>query len=188
MSKSIIDNNPVNVDIKVDGINITADAFSTICFITSNDEFKQRDTVVNKLEDLLDAGYTRDSKAYNFCFGVFLQGKLNNIIVRSKRKTESYIDAYLSSSNIGYYYLVLESKDIEDILSVQGVLSNRNDLKLLFFSSNKDYSGEVKGLSRLVYYYNSEIGVSVEEEDCWLIFEDGSSVTLDAGSCIGSEV
>ena len=181
VSESVID-----VDISVESATLSQDAFSTICFITKGESSLPDNIVVNKLSDLLDAGYTRSSKAYNFCYGVFLQGTLNNIIVRRCLTNESYLESYKKYSNSGFYYLVLESKSIFDITSVVYYLDSLDALKLVFFSSKEDFSKEIKGLSRVVYYYLDSL--DSEDNEDYLLFDEGQNVILDDGTVLSKEL
>lgn len=181
-----LDNKVVNVFINVENYVLTPDAFSSVGFITRSDN-TPRTVVVNKLEDLVDAGFTRDSVAYNFCYGVFLQRNLNNIIVRSVREGESYLDAYKADTNNSYYYLVIESKNISDILLIQGYLTSNDQLKLMFFSSGQDYSKEVAGLDRLVYYYNDNLNEDIAEEFL-LLLDSGDYMSLDSSDLVSLDV
>lgn len=177
VSKKIID-----VGITVENSVLLPDAFNTIGFITRNDS-SPRTLIVNKLEDLLNNGFTRDSKAYNFCYGVFLQGRLNNIVIRSVKTGEDYYDAYNLGNNSSYYFTVIDSKNAEDVLNLADKISG--DLKLIFFSSNQDYSSKFSNLSNVVFYYNTNI--DIEEIDGWLLFDDSSFVLLDNSNTIASE-
>jgi hypothetical protein len=182
-----LDNNPVSVNITVENAILTPSAFNTICFITKNDN-SPRTFTVNKLEDLLNNNFTRDSDAYNFCYGVLLQNKLKNIIIRSVRTGESYPDAFNSASNTGYYFTVIDSKEVSDVVALSKNISNVNDLKLIFYSSNTDQSNRLLGLDNVVYMYNDSIKYTEDKViDGWLMFDDGSYVLLDDGSPIIKE-
>lgn len=174
---------PISVNIAIENSVLLPDAFNSIGFLTYNEK-SPRSLVVNKLDDLLNNGFTRDSKAYNFCYGVFLQGRLNNIVIRSVRENESYYDAYISDNNSSYYYLVIESKDVNDVINFTSKVSDQ--LKLVFYSSNEDHSSKLSGLSNLVFYYNTNIGI--DKIDGWLMFDDGSFALFDDGSSVEEEV
>lgn len=180
-------NNPVNVNITTQNSVLSTSAFNAVCFITKNND-SPRNIIVNKLEDLLDNNFTRESDAYNFCYGVLLQKRLKNIIIRSVRDNESHVDAFNSTSNTNYYFTVIDSKDVNDVISLSKNISNLNDLKMIFFSSNKDYSKELLGLDNLVYMYNDSIDIGeVTPTYDWLMLDDGSYVLLDDSSPIQVE-
>lgn len=183
MANIDVSKDPISVNITVENSVLLPDAFNSIGFLTYN-ENSPRNLVVNKLDDLLNNGFTRDSKAYNFCYGVFLQGRLNNIVIRSVRKNESYYDAYISDNNSSYYYVIIESKDVNDVINFTSKVSDQ--LKLVFYSSNEDHSSKLSGLSNLVFYYNTNI--SIDQIDGWLMFDDGSFVLLDDGSSVAEEI
>lgn len=182
MANVDVSKEPISVNITVENSVLLPDAFNSIGFLTYNDN-SPRNLVVNKLDDLLNNGFTRDSKAYNFCYGVFLQGRLNNIVIRSVRENESYYDAYISDNNSSYYYVIIESKDVNDVITFTNKVSDQ--LKLVFYSSNQDYSSKLIGLQNIVFYYNTNIGIEIN--DGWLLFDDGSSVTYDDGSSVKEE-
>lgn len=183
MANVDVSKEPISVNITVENSVLLPDAFNSIGFLTYNDN-SPRNLVVNKLDDLLNNGFTRDSKAYNFCYGVFLQGRLNNIVIRSVRENESYYDAYISDNNSSYYYVIIESKDVNDVITFTNKVSDQ--LKLVFYSSNQDYSSKLIGLQNLVFYYNTNIGI--DKIDGWLMFDDGSFVLFDDGSSVAEEI
>ena len=124
---------PVQVDIVIENPRLVRDAFYNLCFITESD-VAPRTLEVKSLTDLLSNGYNREDLAYNFCVGVFAQQEMNTVYIRAKRFGEDYIDAYQADDNSGYYYVIIQSKDIQQIESFGGYLSDSDEMKLLLFS------------------------------------------------------
>lgn len=149
-----LDYHPIEVDINVDQGLLVQDAFYTVGFITEHDT-APRTVVVNSLQDVLNAGYSRGSNAYNFCKGVLIQGQMTTIVVRAKRPSETYFEAYSADDNNSFYYVVLGSKNTTVVLDFNTLLVQTKDLKLQFFSSDVDLSTQVAGRN-LVYYYQPE--------------------------------
>ena len=182
-----LDYTPIEVEINVEQGNLVQDAFYTVGFITKNDS-APRSVFVSSLKDVLDNGYKRGSEAYNFCKGVFIQGQMNTVLLRAVRENESYSEAYLSDDNSGYYYVVIGSKDIADVLAFNTTILNENDLKLQFFSSNVDVSESLTGRKIVYYYYSYDSGdpsSPVGFQDFPLLFWDSSvGVQLESGSYI----
>ena len=166
-----INTSPVKVDIKVENSVLTSEGFYQVGFITENDT-APRTLIVDRLKDLLDNGFDRGSEAYNFCLGVFAQKQMERVVVRSKRASESYIDAYLADDNSNYYFVVIESKDINEITAFNDAIAG--ELKLQFFSSSENVSDQVSG-RKLVYYYQPYFG------NGWLLYDSSSIVETDEG-------
>ena len=102
-----IDFSPIKVDIQVEDFQIQSDAFYTVGFISESDT-APRTLEVTQLSQLLDAGYTRAGNIYNFVHSVFSQGKMGKVVVRAKRSTETFEDAYKADDNSTYYYVVID--------------------------------------------------------------------------------
>lgn len=166
-----INTSPVKVDINIEKSVLTSEGFYQVGFITENDT-APRTLVVERLKDLIDNGFDRGSKAYNFCLGVFAQKQMKRVIVRSKRASESYIDAYLADDNSQYYFIVIESKDINEVLTFNDAVTG--ELKLQFFSSSENVSDQVIG-RKLVYYYQPYFG------NGWLLYDSSIIVETDEG-------
>lgn len=146
--------NLVNVKINISSSSgyLDANALQTTLFITES-ETPKKAIVVTKLKDLLDFGYKRESVAYNFCLGVSLNKKGSRVIVVGKGKDESYVDALKRVPAKVFYFICLESKLSEDVLSVHTNIIASKQEKLIFTSSNEDLSEVYSGCDRLVYYY-----------------------------------
>lgn len=163
---------PIEIELNIEQGNINQNAFYSVGFITENED-APRTIVVNKLEDLLENGYSRGSNAYNFCKAVLIQGQMNTIIVRSKRENESYFEAYLADDNSDYYYVVLGIKDVSEVLSFNSLLLDSKDLKLQFFSTDEDVSELISG-RKIVYYYQPDF-----IDFPYIAFDSGSGVQTD---------
>ena len=142
---------PVNVNIVVETPTVTNEAFYNLCFITEND-VAPRTLEVKRLNDLLDNGYMRLDLAYNFCLAVLLQESIGRVYIRAKRSDETYQQAFDADDNSNYYYIVIDSKDENTILSFNDYLVSVDHYKLQFFSSYKDLSSAVTN-RKIVYYY-----------------------------------
>ena len=142
---------PVNVNVVVETPTVTNEAFYNLCFITEND-VAPRTLEVKRLNDLLDNGYMRLDLAYNFCLSVLLQESISRVYVRAKRSGETYQQAFDADDNSNYYYIVIDSKDENVILSFNDYLVSVDPYKLQFFSSYKDLSSSVAN-RKVVYYY-----------------------------------
>ena len=142
---------PVSVNIIVETSTVTNEAFYNLCFITEND-VAPRTLEVKRLNDLLDNGYMRLDLAYNFCLAVLLQESIGRVYVRAKRSGETYQQAFDADDNSNYYYIVIDSKDENIILSFNDYLASVDPYKLQFFSSYKDLSSVVTN-RKIVYYY-----------------------------------
>ncbi|HCA4016403.1 TPA: hypothetical protein MPW60_003129, partial [Listeria monocytogenes] len=84
-------------------------------FITE-DDFAPRTLEVRTLDDLLNNGYYRFSLAYDFCRTAFLQQGISSVFVRAKRTDETYEQAFDADDNSTYYYVVIDTKNIETVL------------------------------------------------------------------------
>lgn len=153
---------PVGVEIVIETPSLNREAFYNMCFITENDE-APRTLKVEKLQDLLDNGYNRSSLAYNFCVGVFAQRSMPFVYIRAKRSSETYEVAFSADDNSDYYYVVIESKELHEILEFNDYLSNVDDYKLQFYSNNSQELFELQN-SNLVNYYQEVFDFSVEED------------------------
>lgn len=142
---------PVNVNVVVETPTVTNEAFYNLCFITESD-VAPRTLEVKRLNDLLDNGYMRLDLAYNFCLAVLLQESIGRVYVRAKRSGETYQQAFDADDNSNYYYIVIDSKDENVILSFNDYLVSVDPYKLQFFSSYKDLSSVVTN-RKIVYYY-----------------------------------
>ena len=150
MEISMVDSvNPISIEITVESEALKRDAFYNVCFITENDE-APRTIEVRTLNELMHYGYKRDSLAYNFCLTVFAQQGIPSVFVRAKRSDESYSEAFKSESNADYYFVVIESKDEEEIKTFNSYLTSSDDFKLQFYSSS---SKPILG-RKLVHYYS----------------------------------
>lgn len=166
-----VNTSPIIVDVNIEESILTSEGFYQVGFITQNDS-APRTIIVDSLDDLLANGYDRGSQAYNFCIGVLAQKKMQQIVIRAKRSTETYTEAYLEDDNSGYYFVVIESKDINEILTFNDNIVD--ELKLQFFSSNLNIYDLVKD-RKLVYFYQPYFG------DGWLLYDSSNIVETDAG-------
>lgn len=144
---------PVEVNIDIESLSLERDAFYNVCFIAEHDT-AERHITVNVLKDLLDAGYTRDSLAYNFCVGVSSQEGIQSVTVRAKRSDETYQQAFDAEDNNSYYFIVIDSKD-EDVINTFANHIASEPYKLLFYSTPTNLLVNTK----TVHYYQSTIPI-----------------------------
>ena len=172
---------PVNVSIIVETPTVTNEAFYNLCFITEND-VAPRTLEVKRLNDLLDNGYMRLDLAYNFCLAVLLQESIDRVYVRAKRSGETYQQAFDADDNSNYYYIVIDSKDENVILSFNDYLVSVDHYKLQFFSSYKDLSSVVTN-RKIVYYYEpfnvGEKGYVLWDTSDNVLWDSSSNVLLE---------
>lgn len=177
---------PVKVDVQVEQITVTTDAFYSVCFIAEN-ETAPRTLHVTKLQDLLDNGYYRHSRAYNFVQTVFNQRSMTDVYVRAKRMDETYEEALSADDNTNFYYVVIEDKTPSVVLAFNEYLNASDELKLQFFSSDEvvDVSGR-----KIVYYYQPSFdGLNIlpfysDGINDYLAFDGGELVLWDDSSQI----
>ncbi|MEG0407482.1 MAG: hypothetical protein RR623_01290 [Bacilli bacterium] len=178
----LVNNTPVKVDINIETSTVTSEAFFSACFIIES-ETAPRSFVISKLSDLIDLGFARVSIAYNVAYSLLVQRKMTEIHFRSKRKLESYVEAYDADDNSSFYYISIESKGIVDVLALNDHIQLDTN-KLQFFSTTEDVSSQVLG-RRLVYYYQDEFtGLDIPPyysdgiDDYWL-WDNEDNVTWD---------
>lgn len=143
---------PVKVDLQIETPSLERGAFYNICFITKNEK-APRTLKVERLKDLLDNGYDRGSLAYNFCVGVFAQQGIPFVYVRAMRESEGYEDAFSADDNSDFYFVVIESKDLEVLANFNRYMKGADEYKLHFHSNNaQDLTQVSKG--KVVNYYH----------------------------------
>ena len=143
---------PVEVDVNIENYIIKSDAFYNVCFITE-DDLAPRTVEVKTLNDLLNSGYYRFSLAYDFCRTAFLQQGMSSVFIRAKRTNETYEQAFDADDNSTYYYVVIDTKNIETVLGFNAHINSVDSYKLQFFSSTNDYSDMVAN-RKIVFYYS----------------------------------
>lgn len=161
---------PVKVDVNIELPTVEQDSFYNLCFIAENDD-APRTLKVSRLSDLLDTGYSRTDLAYNFCIGVFSQQAMPSVYIRAKRSDEDYIDAYKSDDNSPYYFIVLQTKDIEKLSDFNTYLVASEEIKLHFYS-NKNVIKSTNSQNRYVNYFQEyqlpKGGVSSDNQDYYI--------------------
>lgn len=147
---------PVIVNISINKQEVSRYAFYTPAFISENDEV-ERTVEVTSLAEVLDKGYSKDSNAYAYCAMAFSQRqRVDSVVLVAKRSLETYTEAYTASHNTLYYYITLESKDLEDILSLSSFLITERVDKLIFFTKYEDVTAQVKDVPNLVWWWDAE--------------------------------
>lgn len=147
---------PVVVNVSINKQEVNRYAFYTPAFISENDEV-ERTVEVTSLKEVIDKGYTKDSNAYAYCAMAFSQRqRVDSVVLVAKRSTETYVEAYTASHNTLYYYITLETKEIDEILALSTFLLTERVDKLIFFSKYEDVSVRVKGVSNLVWWWDVE--------------------------------
>lgn len=109
------------------------------------------DIKLNKLSDIIGTYAENIPSAVEFATAFFSQNvNGSTLYLRGKNPTETYEEAYNKSNNDKYYFLTLESKDIDEVTEFNDIIVN--EMKLQFFSSDQDYSEQLKD-RKLVYFY-----------------------------------
>ncbi len=165
---------PIKVSVNIEQYIVKSEAFYNVCFITEND-FAPRTIEVKTLNDLLKNKYYRFSLAYDFCRMVLMQQGVSSVFIRAKRSSETYEEAFDADDNSNYYYVVIDTKDINKILSFNNHINLVDSYKLQFFSSNTDQSEKIKN-RKIVFYYNPYIKKSLK---AYYAFDDNSVVDWD---------
>lgn len=169
---------PVQVNIDIESLSLERDAFYNVCFIAEND-VAERTITVNTLKDLLDAGYTRDSLAYNFCVGVFSQQTMSQLFIRAKRSSETYQQAYDAEPNGDYYFIVIQSKDNNVIANFNTHINSSVGSKLLFHSSNTEPL-----LNRKIVHYTQKL-IDVDKDVTDVIYINVKDHYINAAYQLG---
>lgn len=145
---------PVVVNVSINKQEVNRYAFYTPAFISENDEV-ERTVEVTSLAEVLEKGYTKDSNAYAYCAMAFSQRqRVDSVVLVAKRSLETYTEAYIASYNTLYYYITLESKNLDDILSLSSFLLTERVDKLIFFTKFEDVTAQVNGISNLVWWWD----------------------------------
>ena len=165
---NIVENNtPVDIQVSISVTPVSRYSFYTPCFISENDDV-ERHIVVSTLKQVLDAGYEIDSTAYLYCSLAFAQRqRVDNVVLVAKRSLESYIEAFSNSQTGEYYYITIESKEVEDVTALADYLISKRINKLIFYSKFEDVSSELKGYKNIVWWWST---------DFW--FWDSSSIVM----------
>ena len=147
---------PVIVNVSINKQEVSRYAFYTPAFISENDEV-ERTVEVTSLAEVLDKGYSKDSNAYAYCAMAFSQKqRVDSVVLVAKRSLETYVEAYTASHNTLYYYITLETKDIDEILALSTFLLTERIDKLIFFTKYEDVTAKVKGISNLVWWWAAQ--------------------------------
>lgn len=164
---TIENNTPVDIQVSISVTPVSRYSFYTPCFISENNDV-ERHIVVSTLKQVLDAGYESDSTAYLYCSLAFAQRqRVDNVVLVAKRSLESYIEAFSNSQTGEYYYITLESKEVEDVTSLADYFTSKQINKLIFYSKFEDVSSELKGYKNIVWWWST---------DFW--FWDSSSIVM----------
>ena len=156
---------PVVVNVSVNKQEVSRYAFYTPAFISENDDV-ERTVEVTSLKEVLEKGYTKDSNAYAYCAMAFSQKqRVDSVVLVAKRSVETYVEAYTASHNTLYYYITLETKDIDEILALSTFLLTERVDKLIFFSKYEDVSTQVKGIPNLVWWWDVQFWLW----DSWIV-------------------
>ena len=169
---------PVNIQINIQQPVVTRYAFYTVGFISESDTATEY-VEVFQLKDVLDNGYSVSSAAYVFCKILFAQtNRPESVILIAKKTTETYAEAYSRNRTRDYYFLVLESKDVNDVLAVSTLVNSLNDYKLIFFSTTENVTAQVQGIENIVWWYFTD----------YIISDDGGYVSSDALFALQTEI
>jgi len=169
---------PVNIQINIQQPVVTRYAFYTVGFISESDTATEY-VEVFQLKDVLDNGYSVSSAAYVFCKILFAQNnRPESVILIAKKTTETYAEAYSRNRTRDYYFLVLESKDVNDVLAVSTLVNSLNDYKLIFLSTTENVTAQVQGIDNIVWWYFTD----------YIISDNGGYVSSDALFALQTEI
>lgn len=169
---------PINIQINIQQPVVTRYSFYTVGFISGSDTATEY-VEVFQLKDVLDNGYSVSSAAYVFCKILFAQNnRPESVILIAKKTTETYAQAYSRNRTRDYYFLVLDSKDINDVLAVSTLVNSLNDYKLIFFSTTENVTAQVQGVENIVWWYFTD----------YIISDDGGYVSSDALFALQTEI
>ncbi len=142
---------PVKVNINIEQpLGLTYSAFEAILFIAENNTVEDIEYKFERLQEVLDAGFTYGSSTYNFCRGVFKVGRKCAVFVRVKRKEESYEACYDKFDNSKFYFVIIESKLFGDLYRFNQHIAKEE--KLHYFSTTEEIGHLIAGL-KCVYYW-----------------------------------
>lgn len=174
---TITDKKPVEVNIEVVAPTNDKYSFYTPCFISEND-LVERDIFVSELKDVLEAGYDVNSDAYQYCSLAFIQSpRVESVVLVAKRSNETYLNAVLQSRNSKYYFITIDSKNVEDVLLLSSGLNSLRLTKLIFFSTDDYISSELIGLKNVVLLFQGTK---------WL-WASGLNLTWDNDDFVGTD-
>ena len=166
---------PIKVNISVEKpLSLRKDAFNTVAFFTEVDYLEDKDYVFHNLSEVTQQGFTFGSATYNFCRGVFLQNKGVRVVVRLKRKSESYQECYDKRDNSEFYFVVIESKLFGDVYRFNQHI--QSELKLQFFSTSEEVGHMLSG-SKIVHYWQPTFSQE-------LLYDSNDIVVADSGRFI----
>lgn len=174
---------PARVNINVErAVNLTKTAFNTIAFFTEVDHLEDKDYTFTSLGEVLESGFTYGSPTYNFCRGVFLQrgdtrGNIKSnvrVIVRLKRKEETYLDCYKKRDNSEYYFISIESKAFGTMYEFNTAMQQEDKLHML---STSEVIGHMIAGHKVVYYWQPNFSRE-------LLYDSYTSVSTDSGRII----
>ena len=153
----IKDKKPVVINISLAQARTEKYAFYTPAFIVEDDVIEQRSVQVESLKDLIEAGYATDSSAYIYCSLAFAQEqRVESVVIINKKSNESYLEAYKDSPTSKFYFLSLESNNVDDVLSISDYLLATETYKLLFITKYEDVSVQLQGRRNIVWWWGSD--------------------------------
>lgn len=183
MSMQNLNTHPVKVNIKIENQPLLEkQAFNSSCFIFNvpDDVSVTGDIVLTSLSDITGTYAEYVQVAYDFAESFFSQNTYGlTLYLRGKHSGESYASAYLASASDNYYFVCIESKDIDEVLGFNDVLVS--ELKLQFFSSDQDYAVELANRKIAYFYYGSSVTPPDECEGAvnsvymWIAVRDGTT-------------
>lgn len=194
----MIETNPIKIKIDVSTETTTRDGFFTPCFIAETEDTFLRTSVVTSLEDVIDLGFSDESNCYSYCNTLFSQenNTIDQIIIRTKYPSETYLEAFLADDNSSFFYVTIESKELQDIIDISDYIETIR--KMLIFSTNQDWSVELEGRKNLIYIFDdatstpttcSPIGLFIPEtEDLTGLFEFTYNVNGEPRSYDNDEI
>lgn len=152
-----IEVNPIKIQIDVSTETTTRDGFFTPCFIAETENDFPRTSVVTSLEDVIDLGFDDESNCYSYCNTLFAQtnNTIDQVVIRAKYPSETYLESFLSDDNSSFFYVTIESKELQDIIDISDYIETIR--KILIFSTNQDWSVDLEGRKNLIYIFDDEV-------------------------------
>ena len=150
---TIKNKSPVVVNVSKVGIQSERYSFYTPAFVVES-ESTERYVEVFELKDLIKAGFTTDSNAFRYCQLAFAQKqRVKSVFIISKKPTETFLEALLESPLGKFYYISIETHDVDSVLEISAYFLNNGIDKLLFISKYEDISSKISGRKNIVWWW-----------------------------------
>ena len=153
---TIKNKSPVVVNVSKVEIQSERYSFYTPAFVVES-ESTERYVEVFELKDLIKAGFTTDSNAFRYCQLAFAQKqRVKSVFIISKKPTETFLEALLESPLGKFYYISIETHDVDSVLEISTYFLNNGIDKLLFISKYEDISSKISGRKNIVWWWTTD--------------------------------